>query len=69
MERRERAGSGGGASGAAEIVQVVHGERGIFGGEFDIVVVAGETDQFHERRPGGQHMRADGRFAGIEQRT
>ena len=38
--------------GSAEIVQVVHIEGRIFRGEFDIVVVAGLPDQFHQGRPG-----------------
>src|SRR4029078_1206129 len=54
---------------AAEIVQVVHRERRVLGGELDVVVVAGVADQFHQRRPSGQQMRADRRLVRIEQST
>jgi hypothetical protein len=53
----------------AEIVQVVHIEWRVFRGEFDIVVVAGLTDQLHERRPGRKQMRAEGRLSGRQQRA
>src|SRR5262249_40799532 len=54
---------------AAEIVQVVHGEGRVFRGELDVVVVAGGADQLHQRRPGGENVRADRRLAGVEQLT
>ena len=45
---------------AADIVEVVHGEGRVFGGELDIVVVAGETDEFRA----SDHVRALHRHAG-----
>jgi hypothetical protein len=52
--------------GAAEIVEVMHGEGRVLGGELDIVVLPGMADQLHQGRPGRQNVRADGRLAGIE---
>ena len=54
---------------AAEIVEVVHVERRIFRGEFDVVVVAGIADQLHQRRPARQEVGADRRLTGREQRA
>ena len=50
----------------AEIVEVMHGEGRVLGGELDIVVLLGMADQLHQGRPGRQDVRADGRLAGIE---
>ena len=50
----------------AEIVEVMHGERRVLGSELDVVVVLGVADQFHERGPAGQDMRADRRFPGVQ---
>ena len=51
----------------AQIIQVVHGERRIFGGEFDVVVIAGLADQFDEGGPGGEQMRADRWLVRVQQ--
>ena len=52
--------------GAAEIVEVVHGERRVFGGELDVVVLPGGADQLDQRRPHRQDMSAEGRLVGLE---
>src|SRR2546422_365351 len=51
---------------AAEIVEVVHGERRVLGGELDVIVLLGMADQLHQRRPGRQDVRAHGRLAGVQ---
>ena len=52
--------------GAAEIVEIVQVERRVLGGELDIVVLLGVTDQLDQRRPRRKNMRADGRLAGVQ---
>ena len=52
--------------GTAEIVEIVHVERRVLGGELDIVVLAGMADQLHQGRPAGEDVRAHGRLAGVE---
>jgi hypothetical protein len=54
---------------AAHVVEVVHVERRVLGGELDVVVVAGLTDQLDERRPGRQDVGAQRGLAGGEALT
>ena len=51
---------------SAEVVEVMHGEWRVFGGELDIVVVLGVADQLHQRGPAGQDVRANRRFPGVQ---
>jgi hypothetical protein len=52
--------------GAAEIVEVVHGEGRVFGGELDVVVILGVADQLDEGRPARQDVGADRRLPGVQ---
>jgi hypothetical protein len=53
--------------GATEVVEVVHGPRGVLGNELDVVELAGLADQLGDRGPGGHQVGAQARQAGVEQ--